>query len=132
MIFFQQEELSRYDPERDLPYDPLQPSIRASEEGLITADKESNDVKTMEYVPSGRYQLSGTSFQHDPNIQSSTIENLDDDDDEDVYDPNKPTLFQQTTNTVAEIPTNSTSNTTAFKQVSGEEGKGIYFNFYTK
>ena len=31
MIFFQQEELSRYDCERDLPYDPLQPSIRAFE-----------------------------------------------------------------------------------------------------
>ena len=78
----------------------------------------------MEYVTSRRYQLSGTSFQHDPNIQCSTIENLDD---EDVYDSNKPTLFQQqTTNTVAEIPTNSTSNTTAFKQVSGEEGEGIY------
>lgn len=53
-----------------------------------------------EYVPSRQHQISGTSLRHDPNIQSSTIENLDDDDDdEDVYDPNKPTLFQKIQNT---------------------------------
>ncbi|CAF4260531.1 unnamed protein product, partial [Adineta steineri] len=37
-----QEELSRYDPERDLPYDPLQPSIRAPEEPVTNENSTEN------------------------------------------------------------------------------------------
>ncbi|CAF4276227.1 unnamed protein product, partial [Adineta steineri] len=81
------------------------------------------------YIPSRQHQVSGTSFRHDPNIESSTIENLDDDDDdEDVYDPSKPTLFQkiqsQTSNTTEQkqaTPTNVTSNSTAPKNTQGDE-----------
>jgi len=79
---------------------------------------------TTEYIPSRQHQVSGTSFRHDPNIESSTIENLDDDD-EDVYDPNKPTLFQkiqtQTTNTTEQIPTNITPDTTIPKRTQRDE-----------
>ena len=63
-----------------------------------------------EYVPSRQHQVSGTSFGHDPNIQSSTIENLDDDDDEDVYDPNKPTLFQKIQNQTNDQSKEKTNN----------------------
>ncbi len=138
-FIFQQEELSRYDPERDLPYDPLQPSIRAPEERIINENsaedlstEQINNEKnsTTEYIPSRQHQISGTSFRHDPNIESSTIENLDDDDDEDVYDPNKPTLFQkiqpQTTNTTEQLqatPANLTSNTVPPKRAQGDEGE---------
>lgn len=98
-LFFQQEELSRYDPERDLPYDPLQPALQAPKERNPSNDELSNgnnNTNSSEYVPSRQHQISGTSLQHDPNQGSSTIENLDEeDDDEDVYDPNKPTLFQK-------------------------------------
>ena len=100
----QQEELSRYDPERDLPYDPLQPGIRAPEERQADANPAEDLTAipplaekslTTEYIPSRQHQISGTSLRHDPNLASSTIENLDDDeDDEDVYDPNKPVIFQ--------------------------------------
>ncbi|CAF0926502.1 unnamed protein product [Adineta ricciae] len=124
-----QEELSRYDPERDLPYDPLQPSIRAPNERVDnekTTDNTSLEQFTpeksakTEYIPSRQHQVSGTSFRHDPNIASSTIENLDDDDEEDVYDPSKPTLFQKlqsssTTTTEQQgqtAPTNSSATTT--------------------
>lgn len=64
------------------------------------ASSETGTTTTKGYVPSRQHQVSGTSLRHDPNIQSSTIENLDDDDDddEDVYDPNKPTLFQKIQN----------------------------------
>ena len=63
---------------------------------------------------SRQHQVSGTSFRHDPNIESSTIENLDDDDDdEDVYDPSKPTLFQKIQS--------QTSNTTEQKQNNTDE-----------
>jgi hypothetical protein len=138
LFLFQQEEFSRYDPERDLPYDPLQPSIRAPDERIINENITDNSSteqiineknSSTEYIPSRQHQVSGTSFRHDPNIESSTIENLDDDD-EDVYDPNKPTLFQQiqpqTTNTTEQIqskPNNITPNTTAPKRVQGDEGK---------
>ncbi|CAF4270044.1 unnamed protein product, partial [Rotaria sordida] len=136
-----QEELSRYDPERDLPYDPLQPSIRAPDERIInenSIDNLSNEQiineknSTTEYIPSRQqHQVSGTTFRHDPNIESSTIENRDDDDDdEDVYDPNKPTLFQkiqpQTSNTTEQIqstPMNVPSDTTAPKKTQSDEGK---------
>ena len=53
---------------------------------------------TTEYIPSRQHQISGTSLRHDPNLASSTIENLDDDDDDDdenVYDPSRPVIFQQ-------------------------------------
>jgi hypothetical protein len=107
LLCFQQEELSRYDPERDLPYDPLQPSIRAPEERRVDEDAMDDASAipplvdknvTTEYVPSRPHHISGTSLRHDPNLASSTIENLDDDDDEDdenVYDPNRPVIFQQ-------------------------------------
>ncbi|CAF5087929.1 unnamed protein product, partial [Rotaria magnacalcarata] len=58
-------------------------------------------------------QISGTSFRHDPNTESSTIENLDDDDDEDVYDPNKPTLFQKLQPHI----TNTTEQTSSKKSI---------------
>ncbi|CAF1146934.1 unnamed protein product [Adineta steineri] len=133
-----QEELSRYDPERDLPYDPLQPSIRAPEEPVTNENSTENPLSEQinleknvitEYIPSRQHQVSGTSFRHDPNIESSTIENLDDDDDdEDVYDPSKPTLFQkiqsQTSNTTEQkqtTPTNVTSNLTTPKKTQGDE-----------
>ncbi|CAF2574473.1 unnamed protein product [Rotaria sp. Silwood2] len=132
-----QEELSRYDPERDLPYDPLQPSIRAPDERIINDNLTNNSSNeqiineknsTTEYIPSRQQQVSGTSFRHDPNIESSTIENLDDDDDEDVYDPNKPTLFQkiqpQTSNTTEQIqstPMNISADTTEPKKAQSDE-----------
>jgi len=128
-----QEELSRYDPERDLPYDPLQPSIRAPDERVVnenpldnsSAEQITNEkTSTTEYIPSRQHQISGTSLRHDPNVESSTIENLDDDD-EDVYDPNKPTLFQkiqtQATSTTEQIPTNVTPNATAPKRTQRDE-----------
>ena len=92
---FQQEELSRYDPERDLPYDPSAPSIDAPKERQIDENPTEPTSISSQYVPSRQFQVSGTSFQHDLNIASSTIENLDDDDDGDVYDPQKPTIVQE-------------------------------------
>ncbi|CAF4601505.1 unnamed protein product, partial [Rotaria magnacalcarata] len=80
------------------------PSIRAPDERVTDENLTENSLNqpiltektsTTEYIPSRQHQISGTSFRHDPNTESSTIENLDDDDDEDVYDPNKPTLFQK-------------------------------------
>jgi len=124
-----QEELSRYDPERDLPYDPLQPSIRAPDERIINEDSSTEQIindknSSTEYIPSRQHQISGTSYRHDPNIESSTIENLDDDD-EDVYDPNKPILLQniqtQSTNPTAQIPTTISSNTTTSKRTQHDE-----------
>ncbi|CAF1275357.1 unnamed protein product [Rotaria sordida] len=134
-----QEELSRYDPERDLPYDPLQPSIRAPDERIInenSIDNLSNEQiineknSSTEYIPSRQqHQVSGTTFRHDPNIESSTIENRDDDDDdEDVYDPNKPTLFQKiqpqisnTTEQIQSTPMNVPSDTTAPKKIQSDD-----------
>ncbi|CAF1627837.1 unnamed protein product [Rotaria magnacalcarata] len=117
-----QEELSRYDPERDLPYDPQQPSIRAPDERVTDENLTENSLNqpiltektsTTEYIPSRQHQISGTSFRHDPNTESSTIENLDDDDDEDVYDPNKPTLFQKLQPHI----TNTTEQTSSKKSI---------------
>ncbi|CAF3629326.1 unnamed protein product [Rotaria socialis] len=117
-----QEELSRYDPERDLPYDPQQPSICAPDERVTDENLTENSLNqpiltektlTTEYIPSRQHQISGTSFRHDPNIESSTIENLDDDDDEDVYDPNKPTLFQK----IQPQITNTTEQTSSKKSI---------------
>jgi hypothetical protein len=78
----------------------LQPSIRAPDERpvdenlivdpLIVSDTNERSVPT-QYIPSRQHPMAGASFRHDPNIASSTIENLDDDD---VYDPSKPTIFQ--------------------------------------
>ncbi len=128
LVFLQQEELSRYDPERDLPYDPLQPSIRAPDERVIDENSSNENNAGTEYIPSRQHQVSGTSFGHDPNVQSSTIENLDDDDDdEDVYDPNKPTLFQkiqtQTNNQSQQPPTNIPSNTIESNGKQRDEGR---------
>ena len=84
-----------------------------------------------EYVPSRQHQISGTSLRHDPNVQSSTIENLDDDDDdEDVYDPNKPTLFQklqnQTSNPSEVKATNIPANTNQPQTTQRDEGKSSF------
>lgn len=105
----------------------MQPAIRAPDERVIDENVSNETNTSTEYVPSRQHQVSGTSFGHDPNIQSSTIENLDDDDDEDVYDPNKPTLFQkmqtQTTNQSKEKPTNAASNTTGPQRTQRDEGR---------
>jgi hypothetical protein len=111
-----------------LPYDPLQPSIRAPDERSIDENSSNENNTNKEYVPSRQHQVSGTSFRHDPSAQSSTIENLDDDDDdEDVYDPNKPTLFQkiqtQTNNQAQQPPTNAPLTSTESNGKQRDEGR---------
>lgn len=68
-------------------------------------------VMSADYVPARQRQVTGSSFQHDPNQASSTIENLDDDDDEDVYDPSKVTVFPKISST-----NNENSSTSAKDQ----------------
>lgn len=75
----------------------------------------TDQTLSTEYVPSRSHQISGTSLRHDPNVASSTIENLDDDDeddedDDDVYDPTKPTVFQQMRPPTSETAPMDTSN----------------------
>ncbi|CAF4719779.1 unnamed protein product, partial [Rotaria socialis] len=65
---------------------------------------------------------------------SSTIENLDDDDDEDVYDPNKPTLFQkiqpQITNTTEQTSSKKSidipANTNTTEKIQGNDGQSLF------
>ncbi|CAF1432066.1 unnamed protein product, partial [Didymodactylos carnosus] len=89
------EDVLRFNSDTNLPYDPTQPLMQETGDSLTS----KLDPLSTEYIPS---QVSGTKFEHDPNQESSTIENRDDEDD-DEYDPSKPFLSTKKTSSTISI-----------------------------